>query len=445
MKTQTYPIVLAFALVLASAWLPGLSTSAAAKIHGIEGTNFSFTARADYLSTADGNSVLFWGFADNDGLGTPQYPGPTMIVNEGDLVVVELTNDLEMPVSMVFPGQGEVEALDGDEGILTRQAPADGATTVTYSFVAANPGTYQYHSGTRPEIQVEMGLIGALIVRPAGFDPLAPTAYAHADSAYDREYLFVLSEMDPFIHDIVEVLGPDGLAGTGLITRYLPNYWFINGRTAPDTMSMPGVPWLPTQPYNCMPMMHPGDEVLLRVVGAGRDLHPFHHHGNNADIIAVDGRLLGSAPDSGADFKRSVFTIQSVPGQTVDAIFQWTGERLGWDIYGTGEGYEHDCVDLNSDDFDDSTHEYCPDHGKEIPVKMTESLELAYGGFWSGSPFLGALKAIPPGEGGLVPNGGYTFMWHSHAEKEMANFDVFPGGMMTMMVIEAPWVEINEM
>ena len=29
-----------------------------------------------------------------------------------------------------------------------------------------------------------------------------------------------------------------------------------------------------------------------------------------------------------------LFTIPSVPGGTADAIFQWTGKDLGWDMYG---------------------------------------------------------------------------------------------------------------
>ena len=33
-------------------------------------------------------------------------------------------------------------------------------------------------------------------------------------------------------------------------------------------------------------------------------------------------------------------------------------------------------------------------------------------------------------------------MWHSHNEKEITTDDIFPGGMMTMLVIEAPWVPI---
>ena len=45
-------------------------------------------------------------------------------------------------------------------------AAANGGT-VTYSFVADHPGTFLYESGTDPDIQVRMGLFGALIVRPA--------------------------------------------------------------------------------------------------------------------------------------------------------------------------------------------------------------------------------------------------------------------------------------
>jgi len=54
---------------------------------------------------------------------------------------------------------------------------------------------------------------------------------------------------------------------------------------------------------------------------------------------------------------------------------------------------------------------------------------------WSGSPFLGLLGTLPPGEGGNNPNAGYTYMWHSHNEKEMVNNNIFPGGLMTMLMI----------
>ena len=51
--------------------------------------------------------------------------------------------------------------------------------------------------------------------------------------------------------------------------------------------------------------------------------------------------------------------------------------------------------------------------------------------------------ALPPGEGGLNPNSAYPFMWHSHTEKELTNFDIFPGGMLSMMVVEPPGTVID--
>ncbi|MBW1803989.1 MAG: multicopper oxidase domain-containing protein, partial [Deltaproteobacteria bacterium] len=363
---------------------------------------------------------------------------------------------LSTPVSMVFPGQASPGAIEiappSQAGLLALEALPGG--TVSYSFTVSEAGTYYYQSGTDMDKQIQMGLFGAIVVRPTGFNPLNPRAYGHADSAYDREELFLISEMDAAAHEMVEFGAPIDT------TSFYPVYWFFNGRNAPDTMAPAGVPWLPAQPYNCMPMILPGEKLLMRVIGIGRDLHPFHHHGNHARIIGEDGRLLESTPGSGPDLSYEVFTIQSAPGKTYDALFTWTGEGLNWDIYGPiddvcvdadNDGYDDDsgefchdseCTDGNADDFDDATHEYCPDHGKPFPLQLPSALELTFGGFWSGSPFMGDVEPLPPGEGGLNPMGGFTYMWHSHTEKEMVNNDIFPGGMMTMLIVMPPWADI---
>lgn len=430
---------------------------ASAVVDGITGPAFNLTAKADYITAGDGASLLAWGYAPDDAhpghfQGVMQYPGPTLIVNEGDVVTVNLRNALPMPASMVFPGQSGVTTScddtipSGTPGLLTCEAPADGAATmVTYTFTASHPGTYLYHSGTRPDLQVEMGLVGALIVRPAGFNETSNrTAYGDAGSAYDHEYLFLLTEMDFQVHEQVAINMLSGAPPeTGVDTAdFSSEYWFINGRAAPDTMMAAGTgtPWMPTQPYNAMPRMFPGDRLLMRVIGGGRDLHPLHHHGNNTWTIARDGRLLESVPGSGnPDLAVSDFTLKVVPGSTYDAIFEWTGKGLGWDIYGTVALNPHDCTaDMNG--FDVTTKEWCDDHDKPLPVALPNQQDLAFGGFWSGSPYLGAAGALPPGEGGLNANAGYFHMWHSHTEKEITNNDIFPGGMMTMVIIE-PRVE----
>jgi len=309
------------------------AVSSQAAIDGVSGANFNIAVKPAIIPTPDGDSLLIWGYSVNGGVA--QYPGPTLILNQGDSITINLTNALgveaspgvPMPVSMVFPGQEGVSASGGSAGALTQEStgPAD---TVTYTFTARHAGTYQYYSGTRPELQIEMGLVGAIIVRPAA----ANQAYNDPGTAYDHEYLFLESEMAPEIHYLAS-LGLFDLIEQrqNTFNRVL---WFFNGRNGPDTMADPGVSWLPNQPYNCLPRTHVGEKVLLRVIGAGQDMHPLHTHGNNLTIIAQDGRLLQSAPGNGPDLGRSDYTIQTVPGSTYDAIWSWTGEQLGWDIFG---------------------------------------------------------------------------------------------------------------
>jgi FtsP/CotA-like multicopper oxidase with cupredoxin domain len=418
-----------------------ITTNAYAVVDGIpvtSGVPVNLETQDGHISTADGSSVYFWGYALAGGIA--QYPGPVLIVNQGDTVVINLTNNLSERVSILFPGQ-QVITTGGVSGLLTQEAAPSGGT-VSYEFIATHPGTYLYHSGTNPELQVEMGLIGAIIVRPTMGDHFA---YNDLATMFDREYLFLLSEMDPRIHQVVEFQGVAELANTDYLSDYFPNYWFINGRNAPDTMFESYAGWLPAQPYNCMPMIEAGKKMLMRVVSAGRDMHPFHQHGNHARVIAKDGRLLESATGAGPDLSYEVFTVQAVPGETVDAIFDWTGKDLGWDMYGTGAEYEHTCNGIPvtapnpaSPGYDPVTKEYCPDHGKQFPVILPNELDLTYGGFYSGSPYLGVLGSLPPGEGGLNPYAGFTYMWHSHTEKEMTNYDIFPGGMMTMLIVVPP-------
>ncbi len=412
MKTRSKRALSGIAVFVAAL---SAAVSAQAVIIGEEGDTFSLVAQDGYISTPEASSVYVWGYGvEGNGM---QYPGPTLIVDQDDVVTVTLTNELTVPTSVVFPGQDGVSTSGGSAGLLTAEAAPSGGV-VEYTFTASHPGTYLYHSGTQMEVQVDMGLFGALIVRPAAVGQ----AYDHVDSAYDREYLFLMSEMDPRIHWRAEA----GMLDEWDDNIWWPVYWFINGRAAPDTMSANFASWLPTQPYNCLPRMHPGERILLRFISAGRDLHPFHTHGNNFNVIAQDGRLLQSGPGMGADLAYSDFTITVAPGGTADAIFEWTGEKLGWDIYGHAP---EDPMEPN---------EYAPDHGKPLPVDLPDTKDITPGAFWSGSPFLGAMGALPPGQGALNLYGGFFYMWHSHKEKEMVNFDVFPGGLMTMLIVEHP-------
>ena len=86
-------------------------------------------------------------------------------------MTIQLTNyGVPDPVSIVVTGH-QVTASGGTAGPgdPVRDAPPE---TVTYSFTAGKPGTYVYHSldGQNPGLHQEMGLAGALIVRPTGYE-----------------------------------------------------------------------------------------------------------------------------------------------------------------------------------------------------------------------------------------------------------------------------------
>jgi len=414
-----------------------------AAINGITGTTFNFTAKDTFISTGDGATLRSWGYAN--GSGPAQLPGPTLIVTQGATININLTNNLTVPVSIVFPGQSNVAAVQvtapTQAGLLTLEALPGGK--VKYTFTVSQPGTYTYYSGTNPDLQVEMGLFGAIIVRPTGYSSINKTAYVHVvDTGYDREFLFVLSEMDWNIHYLVDT----GQIANVDNTLWWVVYWLINGRTAPDTMLDNNVPWHPSQPYNSAPRFYPGERVLLRIIGGGRDHHPFHTHGNHCRVIARDARLLTSNPAVplafGADLATKEFTVTSVPGGTVDCIFQWTGEGLGWDFYGHFDPADPFALTIplapNECPGGPAPGNLLCDHGKPFPVLTSSVYDIIPGSFYSGSPFLGTLGFLPPGQGINNMTGGFFFMWHSHNEHEIVNNNIFPGGMHTMIVVEHP-------
>ena len=134
--------------------LPWLRAEAAHDVRGITGPTFNLYAFPFNINLPEGTSLYMWGFGDLDAgsgathpdLGNassynlPQYPGPTLVVNQGETVTINLTNfGVPQPVSIVVPGHN-VTATGGSEGLVTQAASA--GQNVTYTFVADKPGTY---------------------------------------------------------------------------------------------------------------------------------------------------------------------------------------------------------------------------------------------------------------------------------------------------------------
>src|SRR5215468_9039478 len=178
-------------LILAlMAAMVSLAPTAPAAAPGITGPTFNLTAQPAFLTQPDGQSIYSWGYGcsttpsgfapamTGQTCPTMQVPGPTLIVTEGQTVVINLTNGLPTSAgntSILFPGFN-VTATGGVTGLLTQEAAPGG--TVTYTFTATTPGTRAYYSGTQQDLQIEMGMYGAIIVLPASVPTNCSSGYA---------------------------------------------------------------------------------------------------------------------------------------------------------------------------------------------------------------------------------------------------------------------------
>ena len=327
---------------------------------------------------------------------------------------------------------------------------------------------------------------------------LAPAAYNHPQACYDREYLFQFSEMDPNIHAqaLAQVTAragcTAGAAGCSLnvpTEPYHPAYFMINGRSMPDDMDPNYAAEYPHQPYNGNPHMHPGELTLLRIIGQGRWQHPFHEHGNHVRILARDGNLILSQSDQNSLAGPLLFTTTTTPGLAMDGIFYYTAKGLNWDMYGhsptsNDPNAKLPCTpDANGYNTGAPTainyFEWCQDHNKPVqaapfgdvagggPTTLPDPNLFTNGPWYGGSPYLGpnaTLRATgcsagsPAGTCGATgttppsgtiansPSGeaGFAFMWHSHNEREITTNNIFPGGMLMMMLVDSREFVIDE-
>jgi FtsP/CotA-like multicopper oxidase with cupredoxin domain len=416
-RTRRLGLVLVLALVVASALLaqgPAAALPANAPKIGMVCTpgtvagsthTFNLVANTGYIETPDGNSVFMWSYANHDAPDNDHFqaPGPVLCVTQGETVVVNLTNTLDEATSIIFPGQdAQVSATGGAPGLLTTEAAASGGT-VSYSFTAGSPGTYLYESGSDTAKQVEMGLVGALVVRPnaANCPAVAGTDCAYnASTRFDpkREYLLLLGTIDPGLHHAVET------HGTYDFNALHNRYFSINGREFPDTVQDNGTALLPNQPYGALVRLAPtnggGQPALLRMLNASPLNHPFHPHGNHTREIAQDGRLVASTEHFGE-------TIGS--GQTIDYLMRW-----------------------------DDPDQWNP-NSNPLPVAQPNYRNLTFkdgNTYYSGSPYLGYKGTLPTGTVQQNVCGEWYFPLHSHALNEFTNFDEGFGGMGTLLRVD---------
>lgn len=288
-------------LLIASILLAGTSLAA----------EFYLWAGENTKTMPDGEVIPMWGFAldpDNDLAtldGNVTVPGPILEIPPGDLnLTIHLYNDLAVPVSIVIPGQiatmTPVRNLDGRVRSFTHETDPNEIGIYTWSNL--KPGTYLYHSGTHPAVQVQMGLYGGLKVDAAVGKAYNDGTNPYIDSNYSQDAIFMFSEIDPTLHAAVkngDYGDPD--KGPTSTIDYNPKYFLINGSPLDPNFIDPNQVKVSDQ-----------DRVLIRFLNAGLENHVPVLQGLYMSVIAEDGNLL--------PYPKEQYSLLLPAGKTMDAI-----------------------------------------------------------------------------------------------------------------------------
>jgi FtsP/CotA-like multicopper oxidase with cupredoxin domain len=225
----------------------------------------------------------------------------------------------------------------------------------------ADAGTYMYHCHFEDVEHVTMGMTGVVFVRPAPtngrpvdpFRNIVKWAYDDVTTAFEREYTFMLTEIDSRAH-----FGDAHILETDW-TDFRPNFWLMNGRAYPDTLE-PGAPFdftpgpnnnpnlnfgkplresdgttqppqftrqpngtyvagaiprLKSQPISSLVVCRPGEKVLLRIANLGFGQQTMTMPGVALTTVGKDARLIPASRRPVSD------TVDLGPGESRDILF----------------------------------------------------------------------------------------------------------------------------
>jgi len=319
-------------LMLAALAVTGAGNALAADVY--------LKASAFDKTMTDGSAVKMWGFAScTDATfatcDPATAPGPQINAVTTEALNVHVQNTLNVPVSVMVPGQ--LTSGDGVPASITDTRSRSRATsmtaetaagaTSTYTITSPKEGTYLYQSGSAPQLQVPMGLYGALVV----------TGTAYPTTTADSVILF--SEIDAAQNARVDAAAAAGMPmGPSCLSKskyddpnspdyrataypctidYTPRHLLVNGGSGFELTAATG------------------DTVLLRYLNAGQSMHTPSIVGLDQGVIAEDGNLYPGLP-------RVQSVIMLPPNGTKDAVTTLTGTDIKLSLFDRQPGFRND-------------------------------------------------------------------------------------------------------
>jgi hypothetical protein len=278
--------------------------------------------------------IRMWGYAlgeaDANGcVNTPSSPGPSILIpnnSEDDAGIydlqIKLYNALPRATSLVLPGTIKpmtpvmFTAPDNTVRVHSFDMEVAPGQNGVYSWSRLPHGSYIYQSGTHQQVQVQMGLYGAIM--NDAFSPAPGNGReAYPGLVYSALYPLIYSEIDPVIHAGVAA-GAYNTSDMKSTVDYAPKYFGLTLDTI-NTSACPQDTWCVQE--NRLSSFS-GDEVdlniangsspIFRLFNGSTRIHTPTLIGGNFDVIAEDGKLYPNL--------RRQYAVALPPLKTKDAI-----------------------------------------------------------------------------------------------------------------------------
>lgn len=264
-------------------------------IEGKKVNEFNLTAKEVDWKLSSETTITAWTYN-----GT--VPGESIRVREGEVVKVNLKNELNEPVSIHWHGVPVSNTEDGIPGV-TQDAVLPGGT-YTYEFVANDPGTYWYHTHQNGVEQLDKGLYGTFIVEPKDGTGVA------------RDYTLVLDEWESEKND--EKMNMEDNSGdsmnmgemSNMMGSSSSNMMMGHNMSSYDIFTINGKTYEENEPLK----VNKGEKVKLRFVNAGYMAHQIHIP-IEYKVTHVDGQKVNNPQVVNGSI------LEVAPGERVDVEF----------------------------------------------------------------------------------------------------------------------------
>lgn len=223
-------------------------------------------------------------------------PGAEIRANRGDVITAHLVNHLPAETTVHWHGIAIRDDMDGSPQVT--QKPVKPGASCTYTFDAANPGTYWLHPHVG--VQQDRGLYAPLIVE----DPGEKADYDHDWTVVLDDWIDGVDGQTP--EKVLATLragmtGMDGMDGMGAVATSASDllggdagdvhypYYLVNGRLPSDPVTFTARPGRRAR----IRIINAGADTAFRVALGGHTLTVTHTDGQPVRPAQATSLLLG--------------------------------------------------------------------------------------------------------------------------------------------------------